>query len=63
MTESPCINVCQMHVRQGLCVGCYRTLDEIARWATMPEAERAQVLEAVLERKAMLGPLRKPRPR
>ncbi len=63
MIASPCINVCQMHVQTGLCVGCYRTLDEIARWAAIDEQERAQILALVAERKDELGPLRKPRPR
>lgn len=63
MIASPCINVCQMHMRTGLCIGCYRTLDEIARWAEIDEEERAQILELVAERKDELGPLRPPRPR
>jgi len=60
---SPCINICQMHAQTGLCVGCYRTLDEIARWAAIDESERAQILALVAERKDELGPLRRPRPR
>ncbi len=31
---SPCISVCRMDESGGLCVGCLRTLDEIARWGT-----------------------------
>ncbi len=29
---SPCMSVCQMDEATGLCVGCLRTLDEIAQW-------------------------------
>jgi uncharacterized protein len=29
---SPCISVCRMSPYNGLCVGCFRTLDEIAAW-------------------------------
>ncbi|TMH69644.1 MAG: DUF1289 domain-containing protein, partial [Betaproteobacteria bacterium] len=32
--KSPCIKVCQMDPQHGLCLGCRRTLDEIARWAS-----------------------------
>ena len=32
MVASPCINVCRMDARSGLCDGCYRTIDEIAAW-------------------------------
>jgi len=42
--KSPCIKVCQMDPRRGLCVGCGRTLDEIARWAQMSDAERERVM-------------------
>ena len=31
----------------GLCRGCYRTLDEIARWGEMNDLERAEVLRRI----------------
>jgi len=31
----------------ALCRGCYRTLEEIARWAAMSERERAAVIQAL----------------
>jgi uncharacterized protein len=39
---SPCTNVCRMDAR-GRCEGCLRTLDEIAGWAAMSDAEKQQV--------------------
>ncbi len=33
-----------MDLASGYCRGCYRTLDEIARWGEMNDAERAAVL-------------------
>lgn len=33
-----------MDPQRGLCLGCARTLDEIARWATMTDAEREHVM-------------------
>ena len=33
------------------CLGCARTLDEIARWAEMSDAERTAVLEALAGRR------------
>ncbi len=39
---SPCVNVCRMNEATGLCVGCHRTLDEIAQWSVLgDEAKRA----------------------
>lgn len=48
--ESPCILVCIMDKPSGLCLGCHRTLDEIARWSTMSDAEKRAVLADVDER-------------
>ena len=42
--KSPCIKVCQMDPARGLCLGCQRTLDEIARWGGMSDAERETIL-------------------
>jgi uncharacterized protein len=49
---SPCINVCTMNPVTGLCAGCGRTLDEIARWAAMSDAERAALMAELPERRA-----------
>jgi predicted Fe-S protein YdhL (DUF1289 family) len=45
---SPCLNICVLDAGQT-CVGCGRTLDEIARWGRMSAAEQWQVI-ARLER-------------
>ena len=37
---SPCVNVCRMDERSGWCVGCWRTLDEIAAWSRLGNDER-----------------------
>jgi len=50
--KSPCIKVCQMDPQRGMCIGCYRTLDEIARWAGMSDMERDRVLSVLPERRA-----------
>ena len=40
--ESPCIKVCVIHPEARLCLGCYRSLEEIAAWSSMtPEARQA----------------------
>lgn len=48
---SPCNKVCVMDPESGLCRGCQRTLDEIARWSRMSEAEQRAVLEALAARR------------
>ena len=42
--NTPCVKVCQMDPRRGLCLGCRRTLDEIARWGAMSDQEREGVI-------------------
>ena len=44
---SPCNKVCVMDAQSGYCRGCLRTLDEIARWGGMSDAERQAVLAAL----------------
>lgn len=41
-----------MDPARGLCIGCWRTLDEIARWGAMSESERKSVMEALPARRA-----------
>ena len=53
--KSPCINVCTMDPARGVCLGCCRTLEEIAAWAGMDDAEQARVLAQLPERRARLN--------
>ena len=48
--KSPCINICQIDTKSGLCTGCLRTLDEIASWASYSEAKRNQILAELANR-------------
>jgi len=54
MTEqvaSPCVNICQMNPETGYCIGCMRTIDEIADWLEMTNMEKGQVLNRLEERR------------
>lgn len=48
--ESPCILVCTIDTETGFCLGCARTLDEIARWSSMGAEERTAVLSLLADR-------------
>jgi predicted Fe-S protein YdhL (DUF1289 family) len=52
MLPSPCTNVCRIDQRSGLCEGCRRTADEIARWPLATEAEQAAILAELPARAA-----------
>lgn len=49
-TPSPCTSICQMSPKTGLCIGCHRSIDEIANWSALTEDEKLGVLELVDER-------------
>lgn len=53
--QSPCIGVCVIDEATGLCEGCLRTLEEIARWGASSAEERRAVLAAVAERRRRAG--------
>jgi predicted Fe-S protein YdhL (DUF1289 family) len=53
----PCTRQCGVSSSTGLCRGCFRKLDEIAKWDQMDDAARIEVLEAVSERKAKAAAL------
>ncbi len=40
---SPCISVCTMERRTGLCRGCLRTLEEIAAWSTLDDGDKRAI--------------------
>lgn len=44
---TPCIGVCALD-GEGVCMGCHRTTDEIARWGLMDDAERMHLMDTVL---------------
>jgi uncharacterized protein len=50
---SPCVDICRLDA-QGLCVGCRRTIDEIAEWPRASEARRREILRE-LELRAAAG--------
>ena len=53
-TDSPCVRICQLDDR-GVCIGCLRTLDEIAHWSEMDSATRRRLLAELDRRRAALA--------
>ena len=52
---SPCINLCRMSAATGRCEGCFRSLDEIARWSRSEDSEKLSILELVARRRAAVA--------
>ena len=53
--DTPCIAVCMIDPKTGLCLGCGRTLPEIARWHRMDRAERLAVMAQLAARMTDAG--------
>ena len=48
------MNICLLDAKTGLCVGCGRSLDEIAGWASMRDSERREIMAELPLRKTRL---------
>jgi len=48
---SPCTGVCHIDRATGWCAGCGRSIQEIANWGGMPEAEKMKVIAALADRR------------
>ncbi|MDP1650314.1 MAG: DUF1289 domain-containing protein [Rubrivivax sp.] len=53
---SPCISVCRMDEDSGWCIGCLRTLDEIALWSVLDDNDKRTVRADLEQRRLRLPP-------
>jgi hypothetical protein len=47
---SPCVKICVVDPDSGLCVGCGRTVAEIAIWGELDADERRAIVAALARR-------------
>ena len=52
--DSPCVKVCVVHPAARLCVGCLRTMDEIAAWSRMTAETRRAIMADLPSRAGQL---------
>ncbi len=57
--ESPCVKTCVIDPVSRLCLGCRRTIDEIAGWSRMGAAARSRVMAELPGREAAARPVRR----
>ena len=50
--QSPCVGVCSMDDSTGLCLGCYRTMDEIQQWWDLDNLHKQALVALVSAREA-----------
>ena len=53
---TPCVQVCTVDGRSGLCLGCLRTLGEIGGWSGFTDEERARIMADLPGRMERLDP-------
>jgi predicted Fe-S protein YdhL (DUF1289 family) len=53
--ETPCVGVCMMDPRTGFCLGCGRTLPEIAKWHRIESSERLSIMATLPQRMSDAG--------
>jgi predicted Fe-S protein YdhL (DUF1289 family) len=52
LIASPCNKICVVDPEQRHCIGCWRTLEEIAGWPSMTDEEQRAVLARLEARRA-----------
>ncbi len=53
---TPCVQVCIVDGESGLCLGCFRTLGEVAGWARLDDVARAAVMAELPARAERIRP-------
>jgi predicted Fe-S protein YdhL (DUF1289 family) len=49
--QSPCTRRCTVAPGSDICVGCYRTVEEIVRWTKFTDAQRQAVMDQLEARR------------
>jgi len=53
--QSPCKLICELDLEKGLCKGCGRSREEIAKWTRYSDAQRAFIMTELAGRLDSLG--------
>lgn len=53
---TPCVKVCAVDGESGLCLGCFRTLPEIAGWAKLADGRRTEIMAELPGRRGRIDP-------
>ena len=50
---SPCQNVCE--IENNICIGCFRTLDEISSWIKLSDEKRVKIIKSLEKRGSQIA--------
>lgn len=53
--ESPCVKICVVHPNARICIGCFRSVEEITEWSRYSPAQRARIMDELPNRKGQVA--------
>ena len=48
--DSPCTKLCSIHPAERICVGCFRSIDEIGIWSQLSTDARQKIMQELPSR-------------
>jgi predicted Fe-S protein YdhL (DUF1289 family) len=54
--ETPCVKICIVDGESGLCLGCHRTLMEVAGWTRLSDEDRTRIMAELPDRRSRIRP-------
>jgi hypothetical protein len=52
--DSPCIKLCSIHPSERICVGCYRSMEEIGAWSSLSSEVRLDIMNELPNRSSRI---------
>ena len=52
--QSPCIKLCSIHPVERICVGCYRSMEEIGAWSSLSSEARTKIMAELPSRASLV---------
>ncbi|MGB3148898.1 MAG: DUF1289 domain-containing protein [Paracoccaceae bacterium] len=53
--DSPCVKLCTIHPTERICLGCFRSIDEITSWSRMDNDQRRAIMAELPGRAPLLA--------
>ena len=52
--DSPCVKLCSIHPSERICVGCYRSMEEIGAWSSLSPEVRLDIMNELPNRSSRI---------
>ncbi len=54
--QSPCNKICTIDCDTRLCIGCFRTMEEVATWSVLSHDQRREIMQTLRAREIRIAP-------